>query len=70
MTSVLTFRPLPEDDGTILKCDGSNPRLPNSGLDDSLVLNIMCKYFYFFVYYVFLINHFNTLNHFFFSKRI
>lgn len=46
VTSVLTFRPLPEDDGTILKCDGSNPRLPNSGLDDSLVLNIMCKYFY------------------------
>lgn len=46
MTSVLTFRPLPEDDGTILKCDGSNPRLPNSGLDDSLVLNIMCKYIF------------------------
>ncbi|XP_055695967.1 uncharacterized protein LOC129797437 isoform X2 [Lutzomyia longipalpis] len=40
-TSVLTFRPAPEDDGTILKCEGSNPRLPNSALEDSMVMNIM-----------------------------
>ncbi|XP_059610810.1 uncharacterized protein LOC132257796 [Phlebotomus argentipes] len=40
-TSQLTFRPAPEDDGTILKCEGSNPRLPNSALEDSMVMNIM-----------------------------
>lgn len=42
--STLTFRPLPDDDGTILKCEGSNPRLPNSALEDSFVLVVMCKY--------------------------
>lgn len=41
--STLTFRPIPDDDGTILKCEGSNPRLPNSALEDSLVLVVMCK---------------------------
>ncbi|CAD7090616.1 unnamed protein product, partial [Hermetia illucens] len=41
VTSSLIFHPLPEDDGTILKCEGSNPRLPNSALEDSLVLNVM-----------------------------
>ncbi|XP_058467810.1 uncharacterized protein LOC131440502 isoform X2 [Malaya genurostris] len=40
-TSVLTFRPHPDDDGTILKCEGSNPRLQNSVLEDSIVMNIM-----------------------------
>lgn len=34
---------MPDDDGTILKCEGSNPRLPNSALEDSMVLNVMCK---------------------------
>lgn len=42
--STLTFRPLPDDDGTILKCEGSNPRLPNSALEDSLILIVMCKF--------------------------
>ncbi|XP_055382645.1 uncharacterized protein LOC129612864 isoform X2 [Condylostylus longicornis] len=41
VTSILTFRPVPEDDGTILKCEGSNPRLPNSALEDSILLNVM-----------------------------
>lgn len=44
--STLVFRPIPDDDGTILKCEGSNPRLPNSALEDSLVLVVMCKYIY------------------------
>lgn len=43
--STLAFRPIPDDDGTILKCEGSNPRLPNSALEDSLVLVVMCKYY-------------------------
>ncbi|KAG4067835.1 hypothetical protein HA402_010521, partial [Bradysia odoriphaga] len=41
ITSTLVFRPLPDDDGTILKCEGSNPRLPNSALEDSIKLNVM-----------------------------
>ncbi|XP_055524377.1 uncharacterized protein LOC129718023 isoform X2 [Wyeomyia smithii] len=40
-TSVLSFRPQPEDDGTILKCEGSNPRLQNSVLEDSIIMNVM-----------------------------
>ncbi|CRK88280.1 CLUMA_CG002059, isoform B [Clunio marinus] len=39
--SALTFRPLPSDDGTKLKCEGSNPRLPNSALEDTLIMNVM-----------------------------
>ncbi|XP_037810114.1 putative uncharacterized protein DDB_G0282133 isoform X3 [Lucilia sericata] len=39
--STLTFNPQPEDDGTLLKCEGSNPRLQNSALEDSLMLNVM-----------------------------
>lgn len=34
---------MPDDDGTTLKCEGSNPRLPNSALEDSIVLTVMCK---------------------------
>jgi len=41
VTSTLNFRPMPEDDGTTLKCEGSNPRLPNSALEDSLTLNVL-----------------------------
>ncbi|XP_055585005.1 hemicentin-2-like [Uranotaenia lowii] len=41
VTSTLTFRPQPEDDGTILKCEGSNPRLQNSVLEDSVIMNVM-----------------------------
>ncbi|XP_061400254.1 synaptogenesis protein syg-2-like, partial [Musca vetustissima] len=39
--STLTFNPQPEDDGTLLKCEGSNPRLQNSALEDTLMLNVM-----------------------------
>ncbi|XP_055627743.1 uncharacterized protein LOC129769468 [Toxorhynchites rutilus septentrionalis] len=41
VTSVLSFRPHPDDDGTILKCEGSNPRLQNSVLEDSVIMNVM-----------------------------
>lgn len=44
VTSRLSFGPLPEDDGTILRCDGSNPLLPNSAIEDSMVMNVMCEY--------------------------
>ncbi|XP_032597562.1 uncharacterized protein LOC6569654 [Drosophila grimshawi] len=39
--STLSFYPQPEDDGTMLKCEGSNPRLQNSAIEDSLLLNVM-----------------------------
>ncbi|XP_059219664.1 uncharacterized protein LOC106091693 isoform X2 [Stomoxys calcitrans] len=39
--SMLSFNPQPEDDGTQLKCEGSNPRLQNSALEDTLMLNVM-----------------------------
>ncbi|XP_030239425.1 uncharacterized protein LOC115562305 isoform X2 [Drosophila navojoa] len=39
--STLSFYPQPEDDGTMLKCEGSNPRLQNSAIEDSLMLNVM-----------------------------
>lgn len=41
--STLTFRPMPNDDGTKLKCEGFNPRLPNSALEDTLIMNVICK---------------------------
>ncbi|XP_055848282.1 uncharacterized protein LOC129913564 isoform X2 [Episyrphus balteatus] len=41
VTSILSFNPMPEDDGTMLRCDGSNPRLPNSALEDTLPLNVI-----------------------------
>lgn len=41
--STLTFYPQPEDDGTMLKCEGSNPRLQNSAIEDSLMMNVICK---------------------------
>ena len=44
VSSILTFRPSPSDDGTKLKCEGSNPRLPNSALEDTLIMNVMCKF--------------------------
>ncbi|KAH8419175.1 hypothetical protein KR222_008061, partial [Zaprionus bogoriensis] len=39
--STLSFYPQPEDDGTMLKCEGSNPRLQNSAIEDSLMLNVI-----------------------------
>ncbi|XP_036213247.2 uncharacterized protein side-III isoform X2 [Bactrocera oleae] len=39
--SMLSFHPQPEDDGTLLKCAGSNPRLPISAMEDSILLNVM-----------------------------
>lgn len=41
--STLTFLPVPSDDNTKLKCEGSNPRLPNSALEDTLIMNVLCK---------------------------
>uniref|UniRef100_A0A182VEK5 Ig-like domain-containing protein n=1 Tax=Anopheles merus TaxID=30066 RepID=A0A182VEK5_ANOME len=41
VSSVLSFRPHPDDDGTILKCEGSNPRLQNSVLEDSVIMNVL-----------------------------
>lgn len=43
MISTLTFLPQPSDDNTKLKCEGSNPRLPNSALEDTLIMNVLCK---------------------------
>lgn len=43
VTSTLTFAPVPEDDGATLKCQGDNPSLPGTGLEDSFLLNIVCK---------------------------
>lgn len=43
VTSVLSFQPSSEDDGTVLKCEGSNPRLQNSVLEDSVIMNVLCK---------------------------
>lgn len=42
--STLTFSPLPEDHGKILKCLGRNPEIPNSDLEDSFHMNVVCKY--------------------------
>ncbi|KAG5671866.1 hypothetical protein PVAND_002037 [Polypedilum vanderplanki] len=39
--STLTFLPMPSDDNTKLKCEGSNPRLPNSALEDTLIMNVL-----------------------------
>lgn len=39
----VTFAPVPEDDGTILKCIGENPKLPGMSQEDSFKLNVVCK---------------------------
>ncbi|XP_068157279.1 uncharacterized protein side-III [Drosophila tropicalis] len=39
--STLSFYPQPEDDGTMLKCEGSNPRLQNSAIEDTLMMNVI-----------------------------
>ncbi|GLV36526.1 sidestep III [Carabus blaptoides fortunei] len=41
VTSSVTFAPVPEDDNTMLKCQGDNPSLPGTGLEDSFLLNIV-----------------------------
>lgn len=43
--SSVTFSPVPEDDGTFLKCIGDNPKLPGVGQDDSFKLSVVCKLF-------------------------
>lgn len=57
VVSKLTFQPTPDDDGTMLKCEGSNPRLTNSAKDDSMMMNVLCKYIYFMFYLYFLLLH-------------
>ncbi|CAG9764806.1 unnamed protein product [Ceutorhynchus assimilis] len=37
----VTFAPVPEDDGTVLKCIGENPKLLGSSLEDSFKLNVV-----------------------------
>lgn len=44
VTSRLSFSPVPDDDGTTLRCHGSNPLLPNSAIEDTMVMSVMCKY--------------------------
>ncbi|CAH0552052.1 unnamed protein product [Brassicogethes aeneus] len=39
--SSVTFAPVPEDDGTFLKCIGDNPKLPGVGQEDSFKLNVV-----------------------------
>lgn len=40
----MTFAPVPEDDGTFLKCIGDNPKLISVAQEDSFKLNVVCKY--------------------------
>lgn len=42
--SSVTFAPVPEDDGTFLKCLGDNPKLPGFSQEDSFKLNVVCEY--------------------------
>ncbi|XP_068896436.1 protein turtle homolog A-like isoform X3 [Tenebrio molitor] len=39
--SSVTFAPVPEDDGTFLKCLGDNPNLPGFSQEDSFKLNVV-----------------------------
>ncbi|CAH1995466.1 unnamed protein product [Acanthoscelides obtectus] len=39
--STITFVPVPEDDGSIFKCIGENPKLVGVGLEDSFKLNVV-----------------------------
>lgn len=41
--SALTFVPVPEDDGSLLKCVGENPKLEGTSMEDSFKLNVVCK---------------------------
>lgn len=43
ITSTLTFIPVPEDDSSVLKCVGENPKLAGVMLEDSFKLNVVCK---------------------------
>lgn len=43
VVSSVTFAPVPEDDGTFLKCLGDNPKLMGVGQEDSFKLNVVCK---------------------------
>lgn len=48
--SSVTFAPVPEDDSTMLKCQGENPSLPGTAMEDSFALNIVCEYIFAFPY--------------------
>ncbi|ERL90004.1 hypothetical protein D910_07362 [Dendroctonus ponderosae] len=41
--SSVSFAPVPEDDGTVLKCIGTNPKLLAYSQEDSFRLNVVCK---------------------------
>ena len=44
LASTITFSPTPEDDNHLLKCQALNPKIPGSTLEDSITLNVVCKY--------------------------
>ncbi|KAL3285809.1 hypothetical protein HHI36_000331 [Cryptolaemus montrouzieri] len=44
VVSSVAFAPVPEDDGTFLKCIGDNVKLIGAALEDSFKLNVVCKY--------------------------
>ncbi|XP_075223938.1 neural cell adhesion molecule 1-like [Lycorma delicatula] len=41
VTSTVVFSPAPEDDNHQLKCHGVNPKIPGSGLEDTITLNVV-----------------------------
>ncbi|KAK9878561.1 hypothetical protein WA026_022633 [Henosepilachna vigintioctopunctata] len=44
VVSSVAFAPVPEDDGTFLKCIGDNSKLIGVAQEDSFKLNVVCKY--------------------------
>lgn len=43
LISLLTFVPVPEDDGSVLKCIGENSKMMSASLEDNFKLNVVCK---------------------------
>lgn len=41
--SIISFRPLVEDDGRYLTCRAENPALGNSAIEDKWRLNVQCE---------------------------
>ncbi|XP_050293080.1 hemicentin-1 isoform X2 [Anthonomus grandis grandis] len=41
VVNTVSFVPVPEDDGTLLKCIGENPKLPGMSQEDSFKLNVV-----------------------------
>lgn len=47
--STLIFSPVPDDHGKILKCRGENPALTDAYIEDLFKLNVVCKFFQYFL---------------------